>query len=114
MKTQRSFINQWLVAACVGGSLILGSVEMSAFGQGQQPLTASARLNAMQQIQALMTDKALWTKAQQKLDSQLIFHARLKATGLVHAAAPKLRPSLMAEADGRIDRKSTRLNSSHL
>ena len=102
MKTQRSFINQWLVAACVVGSLILGSVEMSAFGQGQQPLTASARLNAMQQIQALMTDKALWTKAQQKLDSQLIFHARLKATGLVHAAAPKLRPSLMAEADGRI------------
>jgi hypothetical protein len=102
MKTQHSFINPWLVAACVASSLILGSGVMSAFGQGQHPLTASARLNAMQQIQALMADKALWTKAQQKLDSQLIFQARLKATGVVHAKALKLRPSLTPEADGRI------------
>src|ERR1019366_8767669 len=102
MKTQRSLINQWLVAACVAGSLVLGSGEMPALGQGQQPLAASARLNAMQQIQALMADKALWTKAQQKLDSQLIFHARFKATGMVHAKALKLRPSLTPEADGRI------------
>jgi subtilisin family serine protease len=49
-----------------------------------------------------MADKAHWTKTQQKLDSQLIFAARQKATGFVHSAAPKLRPSLTAEADGRL------------
>ena len=102
MKTQTSFINQWLVAACVAGSLVVGGGEMSAFGQGQHPLAASARLNAMQQIQALVADKALWNKAQQKLDSQLIFQARLKTSGVVHAKALKLRPSLTPESDGRI------------
>jgi subtilisin family serine protease len=82
---------------------------MAALGQGRAPLSASARTNAMQQIQAMMADKAHWTQAQQKLDSQLIFYARFKATGRVHPAAPKLRPALMPEGDGRIkvDLKAT-------
>jgi len=102
MKMQYSFTNQWLLVVGVAGSLILGSGELPTYGQSQHPLAASARLNAVQQIQALMADKAHWTKAQQKLDSQLIFHARFKATGMVHPAAPQLRPSLTPEADGRI------------
>lgn len=69
-----------------------------AHGSG---LTDKARQNAHTQIEALRADKANWTKGQKKLDSQLIFAARLKATGIVHAAAPKLRPSLSSEADGR-------------
>jgi hypothetical protein len=84
-----------------GGLAFLGG-ELSAYGQGQHPLSASARLNAERQIEALMADKAHWTKAQQKLDSQLIFHARWKTTGVVHPATPQLRPSLSPEVDGRI------------
>jgi subtilisin family serine protease len=83
--------------------LFSGSKAIAAESQGKaQPLSSSARLNAEQQIQVLMTDKAHWTTGQMKLDTQLIFHARFKATGLVHPAAPKLRPALTPEADGRI------------
>jgi acyl-CoA hydrolase len=102
MKTNRSFVNQWLAMACAAGILGFGSWESNASAQSQNSLAASARQNALQQIQALMADKAQLTKTQQKLDSQLIFAARLKATGVVHPAASKLRPSLTAETDGRI------------
>jgi subtilisin family serine protease len=91
-----------LAAACAAGILGFGSVAMAALGQSQPQLTDSARQNAHQQIQALMADKAQRTKTQQKIDSQLIYAARQKATGIVHAAVPKLQPSLRAEADGRI------------
>jgi subtilisin family serine protease len=91
-----------LAALCAAGLLAFGSVEMPALGRSQPPLTEAARQRADQQIQALTTDKAQRTKTQLKLDSQLIYAARQKATGLVHPAAPKLRPSLRAEADGRI------------
>jgi hypothetical protein len=96
MKLRCSFL-----AACAAGMLVFGG-ETAALGQGHTPLTASARSNAWQQIQAVLADKALWTKAQQKLDSQLIFQARIKATGTIHPAAPKLRAALATEADGRI------------
>jgi len=102
MKTPRSFLTHWLLAGGAAGSLLFGGGPISAYGQGQHPLTTSARLNAERQIQALMADKAHWTKAQHKLDSQLIFQARFKAAGVVHSAAPKLRPSLAPETDGRI------------
>ncbi|HUC85968.1 MAG TPA: S8 family serine peptidase [Candidatus Acidoferrales bacterium] len=102
MKTYCSLIKPWRVAVCAAGLLIIAGVPTAAWGQTQHSLSASAQLNARQQIQALMADKARWSKAQQKLDSQLIFQARFKATGLVHPAAPKLRPALTAELDGRI------------
>ncbi len=89
------------MAVCAAGILVFDGV-MTAWGQTQAPLTASARSNAWQQIGAVLADKALWTKAQQKLDSQLIFQARLKATGKAHPAAPKLRAALTTETDGRI------------
>jgi subtilisin family serine protease len=101
LKIHRSLINPWLPAACAAGLLVFGSGTMAASGQTQPPLTEIARQKARQQIQALMADKAQWNKTQQKLDSQLIFAARLKASGIVHPAAPKLRPSMTAEADGR-------------
>jgi hypothetical protein len=102
MKTNRSFVNQWLAVACAAGILAFGNWETNASAQSRNSLTASARQNTQQQIQAMMADKAQLTKTQQKLDSQLIFAARLKATGVVHPAASKLRPSLTAETDGRI------------
>ncbi len=102
MKKHRFLIDQWLASAFVVGVLVFGSGGTAAQAQSQHPMTASARQNALQQIQALMADKAQWTKTQKKLDSQLIFAARLKATGVVHASAAKLRPSLIAETDGRI------------
>ncbi len=100
-KTKHSVPNRWLAVIGAAAILVFGS-RATALAQSQPQLTASARQNARQQIQALMADKAHWTKAQQKLDTQLIFHARSKATGVVHTAAPKLRPSLTPEADGRI------------
>jgi hypothetical protein len=101
MKTQHSCTYPWLAAICAAGILAGGREANGAQGPGH-PLSASARLNAQQQIQALMADKAHWTPAQLKLDTQLIFHARLKAVGVVHPAAPKLRPAVTPEADGRI------------
>jgi len=79
MKTQHSFINPWLVAACVASSLILGSGVMSAFGQGQHPLTASARLNAMQQNPGVMADKRSGPRPA-KTRFAVNLQARLKAT----------------------------------
>ena len=103
MKTHNSFhIHQWLVRACAAGMLVFGNGNLAAWGQSHNVMSASARLNMERQIQALTADKAQRTKAQQKLDSQLIYQARMKATGVVHPAAPKLRPSLTIEADGRI------------
>jgi hypothetical protein len=102
IKTLRPFGHRWLLATCVAGVCLFESAGMTVLGQTRHPLTASARLSAAQQIQALMADKAQWTTAQRKLDTQLIFAARLKATGLVHPGAPQLRPSLTAETDGRI------------
>ncbi len=74
MKTRFSSIQVWPVTACAIGILILAGVESIALGQSRKPLTASARLNASQQIQALLADTAQWGKAQQKLDSQLTNH----------------------------------------
>ncbi len=74
---------------------------MAALGQVHSKLTDSARQHASQEIKALMADKAQFTKAQKKVDTQLIFAARMKAKGIVHPAAPKLRPGVKAEADGR-------------
>ena len=108
MKTERLHRMPWLAAICIASVLCCGSkATAQAISQGKikgqsQPLSASARTNAQQQISALMADKAHWTAAQKKLDTQLIFHARQKATGLVHPAAAKLRPALTPEADGRI------------
>ncbi len=104
MKNRRALgqLSLKLAAACAAGILGFGSVAMAALDQHQPQLTDSARQNAHQQIQALMADKAQRTQTQQKIDSQLIYAARQKATGIVHAAAPKLQPSLRAEADGRI------------
>ena len=64
-------------------------------------LSDKARANAGTQIEALRADKAKWTQAQKKMDSQFIMAAKFKAKGIVHPAAPKLRPSLTAEGDGR-------------
>jgi subtilisin family serine protease len=96
MKLRRSFL-----AACAAVILVLGG-EITVLAQGHTPLTASARSNAWQQIGAVLADKALWTPAQQKLDSQLIFQARIKATGKAHPAVPQLRAALTSETDGRI------------
>ena len=101
MNTPCSF-NQWLVVAYTVGIVAFGGGEFEAMAQSLHPMSAAARQNALQQIQALAADKASWTKAQQKLDTQLIFAARLKATGKVHPAAAKLRPSVAAEVDGLI------------
>jgi hypothetical protein len=100
MKTHPFLIHRSLAAACAA-ILIFGSGEMTALGQTHPALTESARQHARQQIKALVADKTHWTNPQQKLDSQLIFAARLKAAGIVHAFAPKLRPGVTAQADGR-------------
>jgi subtilisin family serine protease len=107
MKTHPFFFHA-LLAYCVvafhfgiGQTTALGESQRAALGQNAPALTESARANYRAQMRALRDDKATWTKAQKKMDSQLIFANRLKATGLVHAAAPKLRPSLKAEGDGR-------------
>jgi hypothetical protein len=104
MKKYCSYLRPWLAA--IGVTCMLFSANQAIAQvrvQGQaKPLSASARTNAEQQISALMDDKAHWTKGQSKLDTQLIFHARLKKTGMVHPAAPKLRPALKPETDGRI------------
>ena len=70
----------WLAAmgvTCMFFSANKAIAQVRAQGQ-VRPLSASARTNAEQQISALMADKAHWTKTQSKLDTQLIFHARLK------------------------------------
>lgn len=102
MKAYRSSIQQWFIVACAASVLGFGKGEMAAFGQGQDTMSASAVLNMEQQIQALTADKEQRTKTQQKLDSQLIYQARVKATGMAHPAVPELRPSLRIESDGRI------------
>jgi hypothetical protein len=91
-----------LAAICAAGMLALGNLEMAALGQNQPPMSKASLENANKQVEALMLEKAHRTKTQQKLDSQLIFAAKKHATGVVHAAAPKLQPSLKAEDDGRI------------
>jgi hypothetical protein len=100
-KMRHSLINHWQAAASAI-LIILGTGALAAVDATHPPpLSASARQNERKQIRALMADKAKWTKTQQKLDSQLIFAARFKATGIVHPAAQKLRPDVTAEADGR-------------
>jgi len=75
-------------------------------GRSQAPgspiLAPKALKETEKGLQALQADKAQRTPTQQKLDCQLLFAARLKATGIVHPAAPMLRPAVKAEADGRI------------
>jgi hypothetical protein len=101
MKLQYPLINQWLAAA-FATLILFGAGRVLALEQGNVlPLSDNARQNARQQIHALMLDKAQWTKPRQKIDSQLIFAAKVKATGIVHANAPKLLPDVKAEADGR-------------
>jgi hypothetical protein len=96
-----SLINRWQAAACAL-VLILGIGELPAADASRAPdLSESARKNAHKQIEALRADKAHWTKAQKKMDSQFVFATKVKATGIVHPAAPKLHPDLKAEADGR-------------
>ncbi|HEX4351205.1 MAG TPA: hypothetical protein VH251_12495, partial [Verrucomicrobiae bacterium] len=96
MKLRHSSLTAWAVAILAFGG------EMAAPAQSHTPLTESARSNAWQQIGAVLADKELWTAAQQKLDSQLIFQARIKAVGKVHPAVSKLRAALAVETDGRI------------
>jgi len=81
---------------------LVAGAGASVAGQNGQRLSDAAFENAKQQIAALSADKAKRNKAQQKLDTQLIFAARQQATGVIHPAAPKLRHSLKAESDGRI------------
>jgi subtilisin family serine protease len=96
------------VCVCLAGLMLTGSGALAAQGLGRS-LSAAANSNALRQIQAVLADKAHWTKAQQKLDSQLIFQSRFQVQGFVHSAAPKLRPALTPEVDGRIkvDLKTT-------
>lgn len=98
----RCFILSRRLAVCAAVLLVFGGGATIVRGQGQPPMTASASLNFEQQVQALEADKAQWTSAQEKLDSQLIFAAKFKKTGVVNPAALTLRPSLTNEADGRI------------
>ncbi len=90
------------VAAFAAVFLILANCAIAALEHDPaRQLTDKARQNASVQIEALRADKAKWTKAQKKMDSQFIMAARFKAKGIVHPAAPKLRPSLTAQVDGR-------------
>jgi hypothetical protein len=86
---------------CTAIIILLGGALAPALAENPHPLSEDARLNAHRQIQAVTADKSQWTKSQRKLDTQLVYAARMKATGVVHPAAPKLLPSLSAEADGR-------------
>ena len=90
------------LSGILAGIIVLTGVSSTAWGQTQLTLDVLARQQAGQQIQALMADKDNRTKAQQKLDSQLIYAARESATGIILATAPKLRHGLKQEIDGRI------------
>ena len=101
MTNHHSLLSRYLTSTCTIFLLVAGTA-LTVSGQiHPPPLSDSARQNERNQIRALMAGKAQWTKAQQKLDSQLIFAKRLQATGIVHPLAPKLRPDARAEADGR-------------
>src|ERR1035437_3404027 len=92
-----------LMLGLLAGIVVLAGLGSTALGQPQPALNALARQNAGQQIQALMADKDNRTKAQQKLDSQLIYAARESATGLLLPATPRLHHGLKSETDGRIN-----------
>jgi hypothetical protein len=97
----RHFPIKQSLAAAIVAILVFGAGAASMLGADHAPaLSDEAHKNAATQIEALRADKIHWTKAQKKMNSQLIFAAKLKATGIVHAAAPKLRPSVTPEADG--------------
>jgi hypothetical protein len=100
MRTLRAVVHRRLAAACAA-VLIFGTGEMAAFGQNPHPMSDSARRNAHREIQALTADKSQWSKSQRKLDTQLIYAARMKSAGRIHPTAPMLRPGVNAEADGR-------------
>jgi len=86
----------------LAGMVALASLGSTARGQTASALDDLSRQNGAQQIQALMADKDSRTKAQQKLDSQLIYAARESATGRILPAAPRLQHGLKPETDGRI------------
>jgi Ni/Co efflux regulator RcnB len=60
--------------------LILAALGSTALAQSQTALNNQGRQNAAQQIQALISDKDGRTKAQQKLDSQLIYAGQFRRT----------------------------------
>jgi hypothetical protein len=106
MNTCRRFVGQNIIvvlAVCFfAAGMPKGNAATAEPQHNQHPLSAAARANADRQIAALMADKAQWTPGQKKLDTQLIFAARLRTNSVVHPLAVKLRPSLTPEADGRV------------
>ncbi len=85
-----------LVAVAVVGLLLCDAANLFAAAAGS--LSESAR----GQIEALLSEKASWTPAQNKMESQLI-HALKKHRGQAFAAgAPELQLDVKLEPDGQV------------
>src|SRR4051794_40087729 len=90
--------------------LPLTSVARAIFAVTSLLLTATATLTGAdavpertrEQISALLAEKESRTPAQQKLDSQLIYHARQSRGEAITALVPRLELGLQLDATGRV------------
>lgn len=97
----RTFINRF--------SLVVAGVIAAWWACG--PLAAAEPINAatQAQIESLMEEKAARTPAERKMDSQLVYFAKLSRNQAIASAVPTLTTDVMANADNRVllDLKAT-------
>jgi hypothetical protein len=78
---------------------ILAGVSLSAAAAAQEPRISDS---ALQQIEALMQEKASRTPEQRKISSDLLFEIRRQRGDAIVQAVPSLRSSVRAGATGRV------------
>ncbi len=84
-----------LVTLVIALALIAGVGPEVAVAQPSQ-----INLQARQQIQALLAEKAARTPAQQKISSQLLYQTKMQRGKAIARGVPTLRTSVRVEADG--------------
>lgn len=86
-------------AVLLTAAAVMGTLRVVA---AQQAPPAGMSAAAQAQITALLADKATWTPAQRKIDSQLIYAARLASGQAIANGVATLRQPVSPAADGRV------------
>jgi hypothetical protein len=71
--------------------------------QAQDPSSPALPESARQQIHRLMEEKATWSEAQQKIDSQLLLEAKRVQGHSLFQTLPQLQPRVEVRRDGRVE-----------
>ena len=101
LQTRPALIRSLSLGRCVvtlGIGMILWSILISGIAAAQQLQMSH---EAMQQIQALVDEKAARTPAQQKIDTNLLLEMKLRRGDRIWQAVPELQTSIALDAEGK-------------